>query len=404
MAMYAYQFYYIFIALVRKPKEFIAKKQHKYAVVTSARNEAAVIGNFIDSVKKQKYPHELFDIFVIADNCTDNTAEIARNHGAYVLERFDTENIGKGYALDYFFAHINKEYSHEGYEAFIFFDADNLLDENYIAEINKVFDNGYEAITSYRNSKNYGSNWISAGYALWFLREAKYLNNARMMLGTSCAISGTGFLLSKKLVDRNGGWKYHLLTEDIQFSVANILDGVKIGYCGKAMLYDEQPYTWEQSWKQRMRWCKGFYQVIWHYGFSLFKKMWSHFACFDMLMTIMPALFISFASFIVNAGFIIAELCMPTVTESVIPTVLQSFAMSTFGFYLVLFGIGIIPAITERKNIHCSKLKRIWSCFTFPIFIFTYIPIGAVALFKKVQWEPIKHDIATAIEDYSEDN
>ena len=90
---------------------------------------------------------------------------------------------------------------------------------NYISEMNKLFDNGYKVITSYRNSKNFNSNWISAGYALWFLRESKYLNNARMILNTSCAISGTGFLVSDEIIKRNNGWKYHLLTEDLEFSV-----------------------------------------------------------------------------------------------------------------------------------------------------------------------------------------
>lgn len=105
--------------------------------------------------------------------------------------------------------------------------------------MNKTFGLGFEAITSYRNSKNYGTNWISAGYSLWFLREAKYLNNARLELNTSCAISGTGFLLSRKLVEENGGWKHHLLTEDVEFSVDSVIQGKKIGYCSTAMLYDE---------------------------------------------------------------------------------------------------------------------------------------------------------------------
>ena len=85
------------------------------------------------------------------------------------------------------------------------FDADNVLDENYVAEMNKVFGSGYSVVNSYRNSKNYGSNWISAGYALWFLRESKYLNGARMQCGTSCAISGTGFLVSNEIIRENNG-------------------------------------------------------------------------------------------------------------------------------------------------------------------------------------------------------
>ena len=161
---YAYQFFYIFVGLLKKPREFEAKLQHRYAVVVSARNESSVIGNLIRSIQSQKYPKELVDIFVIADNCTDNTAEVAREAGAIVYERFNKEQVGKGYALDWMFKLIKEEHADKHYEAYIIFDADNILDPNYIAEMNKVFDNGYRIITSYRNSKNFDSNLITAGY------------------------------------------------------------------------------------------------------------------------------------------------------------------------------------------------------------------------------------------------
>jgi cellulose synthase/poly-beta-1,6-N-acetylglucosamine synthase-like glycosyltransferase len=240
-AFYSYQIYYVLLALSKKSKNLYASKNHKYAVVIAARNESAVIGQLINSIKKQNYPDELLDIYVVADNCTDNTAEVAKNAGAYIFERFNKHLIGKGYALDYAFKNILN--LNKGYEAYFVFDADNLLDENYVGEMNKVFDNGYKIITSYRNSKNYDTNWLSAGYSLWFLREAKYLNNPRMILNTGCAISGTGFLVSDDIIRKNKGWKHHLLTEDIEFTIDNAIRGEKIGYCGNAVVYDEQPFA-----------------------------------------------------------------------------------------------------------------------------------------------------------------
>ena len=71
----------------RKPKQLVAKKNHRYAVVVSARNESAVIGDLIHSIKVQNYPTELIDVFVIADNCTDNTADVAREAGAIVFKQ-----------------------------------------------------------------------------------------------------------------------------------------------------------------------------------------------------------------------------------------------------------------------------------------------------------------------------
>ena len=240
---YTYQLYYVFVVLTRKPKELTAKKNHKFAAVISARNESAVIGDLIHSIKVQNYPSELIDVFVIADNCTDDTARVAREAGAIVFPRSNDKEVGKGYALDYGFQCIRERYADKGYEAYFVFDADNVLDVNYFREMNKTFDNGAKASTSYRNSKNYDSNWISAGYAVWFLREAKFLNQARLTLNTSCAVSGTGFFIAADIIEKNGGWKWHLLTEDIEFSVSCALKGRRIGYCDKAVVYDEQPTT-----------------------------------------------------------------------------------------------------------------------------------------------------------------
>ena len=392
---YAYQFFYIFVGLLKKPTEYTAAKQHRFAVVVSARNESSVIGNLIRSIREQRYPSELVDIFVIADNCTDNTAEIAREAGAIVYERFNKEQVGKGYALDWMFNIIRTDYAEKAYEAYIIFDADNILDPNYIAEMNKVFDNGYRIITSYRNSKNYDGNWITAGYSLWFLREAKYLNNARMQLGTSCAISGTGFLVSAEVIKDNNGWIHHLLTEDIEFTIDSVIKGEKIGYCANAVLYDEQPTQFRQSYTQRLRWAKGFYQVFANYGSKLFKGIFKgNFACFDMLMTIMPAMLLTLLSIAIN----IVAIPVGIITHSPeLPVLIKTLLQTIGNFYCMFLLLGAITTITEWGQIHCSKVKRVLYLFTFPIFMLTYVPIAIVALFKKVEWKPITHTVSKSL-------
>ncbi len=398
---YAYQFFYIFIGLWKKPKIFTATKNHRYAIVISARNEQSVIGQLIDSIKNQNYPGELIDIFVIADNCTDNTATVARNSGAIVHERFNTEKVGKGYALDWMFDIIHRDYADRNYDAFMVFDADNLLDQNFVKEMNKVFSQGYRIITSYRNSKNFGGNWISAGYSLWFLREAKFLNNARMQLNTSCAISGTGFLISSDIIQKNGGWIHHLLTEDIEFTVDNVIQGETIGYCEGAILYDEQPTLFRESYNQRLRWAKGFYQVFANYGGKLFRGVFKgSFSCFDMLMTIMPAMLLTLISTAVNAIAIpLGILANSAETPALILTLLQTLG----NFYGMFFILGTITTITEWKQIHSPIRKRILNLFTFPIFMLTYVPIAIIALFKKVEWKPIQHSVSRTVDEVCKD-
>ena len=194
---YFYQFAYIIRVImhgdVRLPK---AKKNHSYAFVIAAHNEEPVIANLVRSILTQNYDG-LIDCFVVADACTDATAEEAKRAGAITWERNDLARKGKSWVLDYAFDRILNEYG-DKYEAFFIMDADNIISPNYVAIMNQAFDAGYLVCTSYRNSKNFDSSWISSAYATWFLREAKFLNNARMMLGTSCAISGSGWLVSAR--------------------------------------------------------------------------------------------------------------------------------------------------------------------------------------------------------------
>ena len=404
---YTYQIIYVFVVLTRKPPQRSARKDHRYAVMIAARNESAVIGDLVHSIKVQDYPSELIDVFVIADNCTDDTAEVAQEAGAIVFLRDNEDEIGKGYVLDYGYACITKRYGKKRYEAFFVFDADNVLDVNYFREMNATFDSGAKASTSYRNSKNYDSNWISAGYAVWFLREAKYLNQARLTLNTSCAISGTGFFIAADILEKHGGWKWHLLTEDIEFSAQNILDGVRISYTPTAVLYDEQPITFKDSWNQRFRWAKGFYQVFLYYGGKLAKGVFTNprgarFACYDMLMTISPGMLLTIVSVTFNViilALAAAGLMSPGI---MITSSVSSILFCIFNYLVFMFVFGSLTTFTEWDNIHSKAGKKILYMFTFPLFMLTYIPIALIALVKKVEWKPISHTISVDVKEYSD--
>lgn len=388
-ALYFYQFIYLLVPYIKKEEPHKPVKMHRYAVLISARNEENVISTLVDSIHRQSYPQELIDVYVIADNCTDKTAEMAQNAGAIVFVRNDMDNVGKGYALDYALHRIFKEKGEDFYDGFMVFDADNILDTDYIKSMNQTFSDGHRIITSYRNSTNYGTNWISAGYALWYIRESKFLNYSRMLLHTGCAISGTGFLVHKDVIKRIGGWKFFLLTEDIEFSIANAMAGEKIAYCKDAILYDEQPVTFKQSWTQRLRWARGFLQVFGKYGTKLIKSIFTKKSttCYDMAMTILPMIFMTLFIFVVNAFGLIAGAYNGEDWQSLAWTLFQWVRNG----YIMLFAIGALTAIAENKRIHTSGWKKFLYLFTFPIFLFTYLPISIVAIFKNVTWEPTEH-------------
>ena len=354
---YAYQFLYIPLVLAKKQRPLpCPPSPHRYAVLIAARNEATVIGGLLDSLRQQTYDPALLTVFVVADNCTDGTADIARRRGAVVY--------------------------------------DNVLSPDYIERMNAVFSGGYEIVTSYRNSKNYADNWISAGYALWFLRESRYLNGARMRLGTSAAVGGTGFLFSQRILDKTNGWQFYLLTEDIEFSVRHITDGEIIAICEDAVLYDEQPTDFRQSCRQRLRWAKGYIQVFQKYGGKLLKGAargsWS---CFDMAMAIMPAFVLTCVSILANvtlAGIGLAE-------GAGLWFAMRSLLECLGGIYLTLLAIGAVTTATEWDRIQAPAWQKVMYTFSFPLFMFTYIPISFAALFMKVEWKPIRHGAAARL-------
>ncbi len=395
MLMYIHQFVYLILGSIKnsKVKDKIFKF-HTIGVLICARNESRVISRLIDSIRASDYPQSMLKIFVVADNCTDNTAKICRDKGCIVYERFNKEEIGKGYALNYLFTKLHsEEYTDEIPEAYIIFDADNEVKPNFITEMNKVYDSGYEIVTSYRNSKNFGTNWITASYGYWFLHEAKHLNNSRMLTHNSSTILGTGFLISSALVKEFDNWRFFMLTEDVQCTMEYVLKGGKIGYAHNAEFYDEQPITMKQSWKQRERWAKGYYQNIGKYGIPLIKNSFRNFSCWDVFTNIAPALFIS-----IGATGILGILTLISVVigdMSALICLVTQLAMILIGLYFTFLVIPILLNITEGKKIEMSIGKKIGYSLLFPIFMGTYYFIAFSALFKynKIGWTPIQHGV-----------
>lgn len=260
--------FYFVIGMFFTRKFKPAKKYHKYGICIAARNEKYVIGNLLDSIKKQDYPSDKYTIFVVADNCTDNTAEIARSKGAICYERFDDKHKTKGFALQFLFKNIEKDYGIENFEGFFIFDADNLLKSNYLSKMNDAFDSGCKIITSYRNTKNFDENWVASTYALHWIRSIRTNHRARSVLRLATNIQGTGFLFSNEIV--KNGWHYTSLTEDRALTADAVAQGYQITYQDEAEFFDEQPVSLKIALRQRLRWSRGHLEAFVESGPYLF--------------------------------------------------------------------------------------------------------------------------------------
>ena len=264
--------YYAILALFgvyRKKEIKNYNPKNKFAMIVAAHNEEVVIGRLIESMQNQNYPKDMYDIFIIADNCTDNTAKIARDLGVSVFERKSETEKGKGYALEWMFEKLFK--MEKKYDAVSIFDADNLVDADFLREMNSKMQEGYKVVQGYIDSKNPEDSWIATSYSIAFWSQNRMFQLARNNIGLSNQIGGTGFAVATDTL-KELGWGATCLTEDLEFTCKLILSGQKVGWAHDAKIYDEKPLKLKQSWVQRRRWMQGFTDVASRYFGKLIKK------------------------------------------------------------------------------------------------------------------------------------
>ena len=365
-----------------KDKPLLVNKNHKFMAIIPAHNEETVIANLIESLKKQEYPKELLDIYVIADNCTDNTAEIARKSGAIVYERFDEERKTKGYAMQWF---LNKKIEEKvDYDAFCVFDADNIVMPDFIKNMNKKLCQGEEVVQGYRDIKNPTDTWITAGYAIFYWTMNRFYHLARYNLGLSPLINGTGFMVKMDVI-KPEGWNTQTLTEDIEFSLKNIAKGRKLGWAVDAKVYDEQPLKFDQSWKQRTRWTVGHLQCIKLYTKDLAKGVKDHKTLmnFDGLLYILgiPMMIITFLLLGINLLIYFAN-------GMTFVDLLMNYGRYIISTFLLPIGTAVLIMALDKRPIK----PMIKGLIFYPLFMGSWLLINVKCLFKPdAKWEKINH-------------
>lgn len=378
-----YQLVVCIIGLTRKKISRKYKfKTHKFMAVIPAHNEEKVISNIIESLKTQNYKKGYVDIYVIADNCTDKTAEIAKENGALVYERFDEEKKTKGYALEWFFDQILATKPDE-YDAFCVFDADNIVSKDFFKEMNKKLCGGEKIVQGYRDIKNAGDTWVTANYALFYWVMNRCYHYSRYKLGLSPLINGTGFMVSMSVLKEMNGWHSKTITEDIEISLLSIARGYKIGWAKDAVVYDEQPLGFKQSWTQRLRWSVGHIQCFKEYFSELAKQK-------DVTPTMIDAGIYIFGMPMLILSLI--NIILTVIIYSIIPykfmmlnEFLKVIGMVTLCTMLLL---SVVTLIHDKKS-----LKKVWKgIITVPAFFFSWTIINFVAFTKKkIEWKPIEH-------------
>jgi len=380
-----FTFYYFILALFgmwRRKENKILVPEKSFAVVVAAHNEENVIVQLIENLQVLNYPRDMYDIFVVADNCTDKTVQLSRQAGAIVHERNNSKERGKGYAMEWMFAKLYR--MKRKYDAVVVFDADNLVHPNFLLEMNNRLCKGEKVIQGYLDAKNPNDTWIAGTFAIsfWLINHIWHL--AKYNLGLSSALGGTGMCISMDVL-QEFGWGATCLTEDLEFTMKVLLKGIRTTWAHEAIVYDEKPLTFMQSWNQRKRWAQGHFDVAGRYIPQLFvegirRRNWR---LLDGVLHLLQSHFLLMSTFFVIMSYLNPMFHLYTdILFKIIP--LQVWTIIAVGQYI----FPVIVLIMIR-----ASLKSWFYLILYPLFVYSQIPITFLGLLhrKNRVWSHTQH-------------
>ncbi len=356
-------------------------KNCNFCILIPARDESRVIEELLISIKNQTVKVASENIYVIVEDKNDLTVSIAQKYHANVFIRKKIDLKRKGYALMEVIENITKD---KAYDAYFIFDADNILDKNYIKEMLKTYYDGYDMGIGYRNIKN-GDNAFAVSSSLIFTIVNGLSNKNRSEYSINCNASGTGFYIAGRVINKLKTYPFHSLTEDYELSLYAAIHNLTTFYNEKAIFYDEQPTNYQTYFKQRTRWVAGYFEARKKYIKELLSKL--HFnnpnfaSIYNTFIGIYDLLLI-----VIGILFLIIEIIMNS------NHILFNIFNLLLGIYLLLCIFTIYLLFMERKNYHIKKKIIIQTIFLHPLLLFTYIPcLIKVLLVKEITWDKIEH-------------
>lgn len=400
------QFFYIVFSFL-KPKQY--KKsliKHSFGVIICTHNEEECIAETIKSIKSQNYPQEKIKIFVVCDNCTDNTAEIAKNQGAEVIIKNNPNEARKGFALKYGLDILIKR--DDGIESYLIFDADSILHPDFIDKMNDAFDSGSQIARGYCNAKNYDQNIYSGITSLYSIRDNRFNCRVRSAFNIPQLLIGTGMMISRKVFEETGGWDCTSLSEDAEFTLKRINENRMIDYVDQAIYYDEMQSSLKETFLRHKRMGYGLMRVFFKNALPMgFKFLYTlKYTYLDMFLTLLfipaacvaclwfPAYYIFLFSYYLAEGYMIL----------VYETGMVMLYIIVFAFLIPFMLQGLLALLLERKRIPVKKFSRLLpSVFCFPFFMIIYaVSITCGALSFRCKWGDTKHNSSVTSENINQ--
>jgi GT2 family glycosyltransferase len=239
----------------------------RFDVIVPAHNEEAGIERTVASLLDVDYPRELFRVIVVADNCDDETAALARRAGAMVSERHDDQNRGKGYALEHGFALSRSE----GFaQSVVVVDADTDVSRNLLTAFAARIEAGEHAVQAHYGVRNAADSWRTRLLAIAFALFHGVRSLGRERLGLSCGLRGNGMAFTHEVLERVPYAAFSIV-EDLEFGIQLGQHGVRVAYAAEAHVLGDMPEGERASRSQRERWERGRRTIVRQYAGALLR-------------------------------------------------------------------------------------------------------------------------------------
>ena len=384
-----------FIAkFINRNKPIKRDMNHDFCILIPARYESKVIGNLLKSIKKQSFKINMKDVYVIVESMEDETVNICKKYNATVFLRKKLNLQRKGYALDEAVQDILSKNKH--YDAYFIFDADNVLDKDFIKNMLPVYDKGYDLACGYRNCKNGNDSVVAASSALTFSLINTVFNNSKTKETRNITFSGTGFYIRGSILEELGGYPFHELTEDYEISMYATLNNLTTCYNTKSEFFDEQPLKYKQTINQRERWIRGYFDVRKKYTRKIFRGLKLKDKNFGSKLDESFGV-VYYVFMVVGIVFwmlsLLVNIIINLFSGKTIIWLLFEYLMIILAVYLALLVMTFVIILLERKKIKLDTSMKIKVLFYNPLFMMTYVPCAIRALCKKeIKWQRVEHN------------
>ena len=388
-----YQFVFSLFGLIKKKKKKSFEPNKSFAVLVAAHNEEQVVGALMENLKQMNYPKELYDVFVICDNCTDSTADIVRAHGMNACVRTNPNLRGKGFAIEWMLKELWN--MPRQYDAVVMFDADNLAHPDFLKEMNNDLCSGARVIQGYIDTKNPEDSWITAAYGIsyWYINRLWQLS--RHNLNMANFLGGTGMCFETKLL-KEIGWGATSLVEDLEFTMRSVMKGVYPKFNYDAKVFDEKPLTFKASARQRLRWMQGHFTVARRYFFPLIWQSIKHRSLvrFDLALYGLNV-------YIVLFTFLLTAVMWADLALFDGPNIANIYSLMPVWLGVGAIGLNVLTFLAAMALEKVTFKKVYLYLILFPVYLLSWYPITFYAFFTQnnKQWSHTKHTRVVRLEE-----